>query len=250
MGPKNKGLLATVLFFASVTCSFAGTCAGTVASYRTSTCDFGPATIQFTGFSNTFGIPDDQVNVFIVNRGTVDHPSVFLDVQPQSGSFSGNGTASVQLQVTLPSAPAGLSYSMAFYVTNGCCDVGSLGFLGFPGGTITDSIVTTTTNVMFGSGCALGESACSTEQITSSYGSTWGSNSRTFDSNVSSPFFAFFEFSEPVLESTPPTPPSASAPEPSSGILLSVPLLAIYLMARKREQPPIMDLENDPSRQL
>jgi hypothetical protein len=235
MGPTSKRLLATALFFASVTCAFAGTCAGTVASYLASSCDFGPATVQFTSFSNTFGIPDDLVNVFIVNHGTPSNPFFFLDVQPQSGSFNGNGTATVQLQLTLPSAPVGFSYSMSFYATNGCCVVGSVGFSGFPGGTMTESIIATTTNVMFGSGCKLGDSGgCSTEQITSSYGSTWGSNSTTFNSYVSSPSFSFFEFSEPILNDTAPTPTPASAPEPSSGILLSAPLLAIYIMARRR----------------
>jgi hypothetical protein len=231
MDPKSKKLFAIALFFSSVTCAFAGTCNGTVTSYLASPCDFGPATLQLTEFTDTFGISDDQVNVFIVNYGTSSNPFFYLDFQPQSGFFNGNGTASLQLQLTLPSAPVGSGYSMEFYVTNGCCDVGGAGFSGFPGGTLTESITATATDVMYGSECKPGDSGgCSTEQITASYESTWGSNSTIFDSYVSSPFFSFFEFSEPRLQSL----QTASTPEPASGILLSVPLLAIYIVARRR----------------
>jgi hypothetical protein len=235
MGLNNKKLLAAALFLASAAHGLAGTCAGTVATYLVSSCDFGPATLQVTNFSDTFGISDDQMNVFIVNYGTPSNPFFFLDIQPQSGLFSGNGTASVQLQLTLPAAPVGLGYTMAFYVTNGCCEEGTLAFSDFPGGTMTESITATTTDTMFGSDCKPGDSSCSNEQITSGYESTWGTGSRTFDSYVSSPFFQFFEFSEPSLQA----PETMSTPEPSSWILLPVPLLALFIAARRRFHAPI-----------
>jgi hypothetical protein len=150
-------------------------------SYVAASCSFGPSTLQITNFSNTFGVSADQTNVFIVNYGTASNPFFFLDIQPQSGSFgqynSGTGTASIQLEFDFANSPAGSGYGMEFYITNGCCDVAAIGFSGFPGGIMTESIVGTTVAVIPEGGPYYQAH----EQVTSSYNSTWGSNSNTFD---------------------------------------------------------------------
>jgi hypothetical protein len=208
------------------TASASACVAGTVSSYLTAPCDFGPASLQITSFSNTFGISASQTNVSIVNYGTVSNPFYYLDVQPQSGSFgqydSGLGTASVQLQVVFPSSSPGTGYSMDFYVVNGCCDVGGVGFSGFPGGTITESIVATTVAVI-----PDGLYYYAQEQVTSSYSSTWGSNSNTYNGVTTGPL-AFFEFSQPTVSTL-----ASQTPEPNSLFLFSVGMAMAVLVRRR-----------------
>jgi hypothetical protein len=214
--------VAVLLFLTSA--AFADVCTpGTLTSYLASSpCDFGPATLQITNFSNTFGLSDDQMNVSIVNYGTSSDPHFFFDVQPESGFFVGAGTANVQLQLNFPSSPVGSSgYAMEFYVTTGCCDVGAVAFFDFPGGVVDESIEATTTD------CSVFP-LCSVVQGTSSYSSTWGSDSATFFDSKNPTFISFFEFSEPSIVIPTPTP------EPSSVILLLTTLLSIAIVARKR----------------
>jgi hypothetical protein len=218
------------LFQFLISCAvLAGPCGpGTVSSYLSALpCDFGSGTVQITSFSNTFGITAAQVNVSIVNHGTVSNPFFFLDIQPQSGSFgqynSGTGTASVQLQFVFPSSPPGFGYSMGFHVTNGCCEVGGLGFSGFPGGTITESLTATTVAVIFQGGPYY----VAHEHVDSSYSSTWGSRSTSFDDITSGPI-AFFEFSQPVL-----TPSLTQTPAPNSFLLCVMGIATVVLIRRR-----------------
>jgi hypothetical protein len=111
---------------------------------------------------------------------------------------------------------------MEFYVTNGCCNVGAVGFSGFPGGTITESIVATTVAVI-----PEGPDYYEQEQITSSYNSTWGGNSNTYNGVTSGPL-AFFEFSQPTVSTL-----EAQTPEPNSLFLFSVGMAMAVLVRRR-----------------
>ncbi len=190
--------------------------------------------MQITSFSDTFGVPADQVNVTIHNFGSAAYPFYSMEIYAQSGVFQAynstlTGTISIQAALFFPQSPAGYGYSMSFDAVDGGSILVGDSFHDSPGGTVTESM---TASTLLAIPATIGPNTVATFQGEGSagYSSAFGDSLYTYDRITYVP--EGFEFMQPELQ---PIPPPAT-PEPAALGLVTVGLAACVACWRRTQR--------------